>query len=80
MRTLVLLVMTLAAPAQADCVILLHGLARSAGSMEPLAESLREDGYRVANIDYPSTQHPIEELAEMALVPALEAASYRPRR
>lgn len=67
-----LLLWALTAPAQADCVILLHGLARSAGSMEPLAESLRESGYRVANIDYPSTEHSIEKLTELTFAPALE--------
>jgi len=45
-----------------DYVVLLHGLARSAGSMGAMEERLTEEGYRVVNIDYPSTDHPIEEL------------------
>lgn len=65
------LLLTLALPGvrAAECVILLHGLARTAASMEPLAEALEAAGYRVANIDYPSRDAPIEVLAEMA-VPA----------
>lgn len=57
----------LAAPVQADCVILLHGLARSAGSMDPLAEYLEERGYQVVNVGYPSRHFTIEELAEVAV-------------
>ncbi len=67
MRALVLLTAMLTMPAQADCVVLLHGLARSAGSMEPLAEKLEAHGYRSVNIDYPSTDYPIETLADMAV-------------
>jgi len=57
-----------AAPGHAgECVILLHGLARTSLSMEPLAWSLEESGYLVANIDYPSREHRIEELAPLAV-------------
>ncbi len=45
-----------------DCVVLLHGLARSEISMFLLAEALRARGYRVINQGYPSTQASIEEL------------------
>jgi len=50
-----------------DCVILLHGLARTSNSMEDMAEALAESGYRVANVSYPSREHPIEKLAPMAV-------------
>ena len=50
-----------------ECVILLHGLARSAGSMQTLEESLRASDYHVANVDYPSREYPISELAEIAV-------------
>ncbi len=53
----------------ADCVVLLHGLARSSSSLSPMQKALEEAGYSTANIDYPSRQHAIEELAEIA-VPA----------
>lgn len=54
------------APA-ADCVILLHGLARTASSMEKMAEAFEERGFSVTNVDYPSREHPVEELAPMAV-------------
>lgn len=56
----------------ADCVVLLHGLARSASSMETMARRLADEGYVVANIDYPSREHTIEELAPMAVGDGLD--------
>lgn len=50
-----------------ECVILLHGLARSASSMEYMAERLTQHGYSVANIDYPSREHAIAVLAPLAI-------------
>jgi len=49
------------------CVILLHGLARTSGSMATLAETLSAAGYDVVNINYPSTKKPIEALAMTAV-------------
>jgi len=51
-------------PEKDDWVILLHGLARTNRSMVKLEKSLSEQGYNVINMDYPSTKHPIEFLAE----------------
>lgn len=50
-----------------DCVILLHGLGRTAASMDEMAKRLRLDGYVVANIGYPSRTAPIEELSGPAV-------------
>ena len=50
-----------------QCVILLHGLARSSGSMEKLAGRLTDAGYVVANIDYPSRKQTVETLAPLAI-------------
>lgn len=50
-----------------ECVVLLHGLARSSSSMETLEEKLSEEGFLVTNVDYPSREHPIETLAELAV-------------
>lgn len=50
-----------------ECVILLHGLGRTALSMLPMSRALREAGYLIANINYPSREHPIESLAASAL-------------
>lgn len=58
--------------AAADCVVLLHGLARTSSSMEPLSDTLTEAGFRVANVDYPSREKPIEELAPLAIGNGLE--------
>jgi pimeloyl-ACP methyl ester carboxylesterase len=52
---------------KSDYVILLHGLTRSNRSMMKIEESLSDYGYRVINIDYPSTEHPIEYLADNVL-------------
>lgn len=50
-----------------ECVILLHGLARTSSSMQAMAERLQGAGFAVINIDYPSREHPIEDLAPMAV-------------
>jgi pimeloyl-ACP methyl ester carboxylesterase len=55
-----------AAPAR-ECVILLHGLGRTAFSMLPMSRALQEAGYATVNIDYPSRRLPIETLAASAL-------------
>jgi Alpha/beta hydrolase family len=57
--------------AKPECVILLHGLARTSKSMLPLAEQLRAQQYVVVNVDYPSREFPIATLAEKAIAPAL---------
>jgi hypothetical protein len=59
--------MTLAA-----CVVLLHGLARTSGSMDKLEDALHSEGYQVANVDYPSRKKPIEALAPLAMERGLE--------
>ncbi len=55
------------AKASGDYVILLHGLTRSSQSMNKIEESLLNHGYRVINVDYPSTEHSIEYLANNVL-------------
>ena len=60
-----------------DCVVLLHGLARSDGSMEEMAEGLREAGFLVVNHDYPSTDYSIEELSRSVI---REATSKCPKQ
>ena len=57
---------------RAPCVILLHGLGRTARSMAPLARALQRDGYVVANIGYPSRAQRIEALAADALPRGLD--------
>lgn len=43
-----------------DCVIVLHGMARTKHSMNIIEETLRQDGYIVWNETYPSTKQKIE--------------------
>ncbi len=61
-----------------DCVVLLHGLLRTASSMETMAEALSEAGYEVANVDYPSREHPIERLAPLAVESGVAQCRSRP--
>ncbi len=52
-------------------VALLHGLARSAASMEKLEDYLSEAGFKVCNIDYPSRHYRVERLASDYVKPSL---------
>jgi len=61
-----------AAGASDECVVLLHGLARSQASMLVMEETLQQLGYTVVNDGYPSRKAPIEELVEIAVPPAVE--------
>ena len=64
----------LAAPAaRADCVVLLHGLARTSASFTVMELALEEAGYGTVNRSYPSTEKPIGALAAEALPEALAA-------
>lgn len=54
-----------------DCVVLLHGLLRSDSSMATLEQALSEQGYTVVNMDYPSTEYPIEHLADTYVAQAI---------
>lgn len=56
-----------------DCVVLLHGLARTAMSMNKMERELAAAGYLTANIDYPSREHTVEELAELAVPEGIDA-------
>lgn len=55
-----------------ECIILLHGLARTHFSMLPMQHCLQQAGYCVVNIDYPSRSLPIESLAFIALEQGLQ--------
>ncbi len=50
-----------------ECVVLLHGLARSAGSMTKLMSNLVREGFIVENVDYPSRDLAIDKLAPVAI-------------
>ncbi len=57
--------------AVAECVVLLHGLARTSNSLKPMELALRTQGYHVVNTQYPSTSGTVEDLAESVLPPAI---------
>lgn len=62
------------APAAArECVVLLHGLGRDAGSLGQIEEALRSAGYDTANVDYPSREHSVQALAASAVGEGLAA-------
>jgi triacylglycerol lipase len=48
---------------QRKCVILLHGLSRTSLSMKRLEWNLRNDGYQVINLSYPSRRLSVEQIA-----------------
>ena len=55
-----------------QCVILLHGLFRSALALKPMQWFLEREGYTTVNQSYPSLLYPIDELAEMAVSAGLQ--------
>jgi triacylglycerol lipase len=57
--------------ASADCVVLLHGLARSETSLLAMEAGLAAKGYTVINQGYPSTKADIAALAQDYVGPAV---------
>lgn len=47
-----------------DCVVLLHGLARTETSFAPMQIALENEGYKVINRGYPSTEATIQTLVD----------------
>lgn len=47
-----------------DCVVLLHGLARTETSFAPMQLVLEHNGYRVVNSGYPSTDATVQQLVD----------------
>jgi hypothetical protein len=54
-----------------ECVILLHGMARTPSSMQDLETYLSSKGYKTINFAYPSTTESIERIAEIYLPRAI---------
>lgn len=64
-----------------DCVVLLHGLARTARSMRPVQKALVREGFVVRNIDYDSRAATIDVLAMETLPRAVaECEREQPRQ
>jgi pimeloyl-ACP methyl ester carboxylesterase len=74
LRSFLATVFILASPiaSSTECVILLHGLARTSNAMTTLESVLSTNGFTVANVDYPSRHKPIEELAPLAISKGLK--------
>jgi hypothetical protein len=54
-----------------ECIILLHGLARTKKAMSKMASVLNDNGYHVVNVDYPSRSYKISYLSQTYLPPAI---------
>lgn len=54
----------LAAEANGEYVVMLHGIFRTSAHMQPLADYLQDAGYEVLNLDYPSTHYPLDQLID----------------
>ena len=77
LRIIIMLVLSLfSLPAQAACVILLHGLMSSDEAMKKLEKALRKHNFDVVNVDYPSRDFAIEKLAEISIKPALSVCGH----
>ncbi|MBA3010366.1 MAG: alpha/beta hydrolase [Proteobacteria bacterium] len=64
-----------------ECVILLHGLARTRNSMGAMEKALSREGYRVVNMEYPSRKFGIEKLANDTISKALiQCQAFFPKR
>lgn len=74
--TLWLMMAPMAAWAE-ECVVLLHGLARTETSFLPLQELLEAEGYLVVNEGYPSTSADIETLVDQNVPQAVAACGNR---
>lgn len=64
-------------PDRGECVVLLHGLARSEYSLAPMAEYLELQGYVTVNTGYPSTSATIETLVQENIRADVEACGAR---
>ena len=67
MKALIVILMVLPGLARADCVVLLHGLARTEASFLVMEEALKSRGYTVFRADYRSTSAEIAKLANEVL-------------
>jgi pimeloyl-ACP methyl ester carboxylesterase len=72
-KLLVTLALLMPATAYADCVVLLHGLARTKASFLVMQEVLEKDGYDVFAPNYRSTKKDIAQLAQETLPKAVRA-------
>ena len=63
-----------------QCIILIHGLARTSRCMNKAATLLSSYGYDVINVNYPSRKLEISQLVELHIRPVIkkcEAKGYK---
>lgn len=73
MRLLLICLMGLCGQAAADdCVILLHGIARSPESLSPLTSALEKEGYQAKSFDYPDTESNLTDIVT-TIAPSLNS-------
>lgn len=73
MRFLIVLLLLLPLPARADCVVMLHGLARGPNALALMDQAFRAHGYKVVRPGYPSTGATIDNLARNTVPGAIAA-------
>lgn len=71
MRAILPILLLLPSVVSADCVVLLHGLARTENSMLAMELALEDKGYQVVRPGYDSTGEPVEELVAHTLPDAV---------
>ena len=76
--SLLLLGLVWSGPARADCIVLLHGLARTEASFAVMEDAMAARGYQVIRRGYPSTQAPIQDLVDAAIPPAVAQCTTMP--
>ncbi len=67
-----------AVPTNQQCIILLHGLARSASSFGKMEEALTQSNYQVINVSYPSRKQDIGSLATEYIPKATAKCTNKP--
>lgn len=78
MRALLAFLLLIASEAEAeDCVVLLHGLARSEYSLLPMEQVLAAKGFFTVLPGYPSTEQRVQTLAQETLPEAVAACGAR---
>ncbi|WP_299352285.1 alpha/beta hydrolase [uncultured Shimia sp.] len=73
MRLLTVALLIFPLPALADCVVLLHGLARTEQSFVLMEAALENEGFDVVRPGYASTKESVEELIDPTLPEAIES-------
>ncbi len=58
-----------------ECIILLHGLARTSRAMAKAEAIFSEYGYHTVNVNYPSREHRIEDLSPEVIGKAIKQCS-----